>query len=166
MVKKLRKDAQISEPNFPDSRENWGILIEKFNIDDFTPLEDWAGPIGAATKRGCANPNKLSQASSDTMRAGAPDGALKIQDLQLGKAASLTVKDISSASIFLLRGGPEDLGHLISSLKRASICRREVTSDIKLSTPKRSNKKDFLKLGPSARLKILKEAGVPQFKLI
>ena len=158
------KGDQKCEPAFTASWGEWRDLIGKFNLDD-APLSDWTGVIAAVTKLGWASPVKLAQASSDQISAGLPDGPTKFLALQLWRAAALVWADSSAASHLKIYGETEDAADFIARFGRASLSRREVTNDIKMSLNKKSHKKDFLKMGPSAKLHTLREAAMPQFKL-
>ena len=59
----------------------------------------------------------------------------------------------------------EDSDHLISKLKRASLCGRAVTADMKLALNKHSSEKDFVRLGPSSKMKTLRNADIPKSNL-
>ena len=159
------EDAQKCEPTFPASRGEWRALIGKFNLDDAAPLSDWAGVIAAVTKLGRASLVKLAQASADQISAGLPDGPTRFLALQLRRAASLVWTDSPSAPHLKIYGETEDAGDFIARLKRASLRRRAVTNAIKMSINKKSPKKDFLKMGPSAKLHTLREDSMPKFKL-
>ena len=124
----LRNVSQI-----PLLHGEWRALIGKFNLDDATPLSDSTGVIAAVTKLVWASPAKLAQAASDQIRAGLPDGPAKCLALLLWRAAALEWADSSSSSHLEIYGAKEDAEAFIARLKRASLCRRAVTSDIKLS---------------------------------
>ena len=124
------------------------LFDDEFNLDDVTPLSDWAGVIAAVTRLGWASPVKLAQASSGRISAGLPDGPTKFLSLQLWRSDGLVGADSSSASQLKIYGATEDAESFIARLKRAPLCRRAATNDIKLPQNKKSPKKDFSENGP------------------
>ena len=65
----------------------------------------------------------------------------------------------------MLHGVSDDAGKLIHKLSRAALCKRAVTSDIKLAIARRATIPTFARMGPATKLKIMKDAVLPQYKL-
>ena len=130
------KDAQKCEPTFPASLGEWRRLIENPNLDDVTPLADWAGFIAALAKLSWASTVKLAQASSGQISAGLLDGPAKFLALQLWKSSTLVWADTSSAAVLEIHRATDDAEKLIGRLRRASIYHVAFARDLKVSLNK------------------------------
>ena len=130
-----------------------------------TPIKDWVGEIGAFANLGWDTPIKIAQISFDTLSARIPDGPSKLFAIELWEDATLSFADTPSAAILTLHGASDDAEKLIARQRRASLCRRAITSDIKTAANENCPRANFSKLGPDAKLKVLKKANLPQCTL-
>ena len=105
-----------------------GILGE-FNHDDTTPPHDWVGISDALIKLHLCKHGSLAMESITPIQASFPDGPRKLDPLQLRKADALLFSDLSPSPLLIEHGASDDAEKLIGRLKRASICKRAVTTD-------------------------------------
>ena len=148
-------DGRKNVIDLPAAWWDWGSLIETFNRDDTTPLNDWLGVIDAFVKLQLGKPEKLALSSITLIQSSFPDGPLKEAALQIWKAASLLRTDLSSSALMVMNGSTDDAENLIGRLRRAFLCKRASTPDVRSAIRSSSKPKGFSKLGPSAKLKIL-----------
>ena len=70
----LWETARLAEPSPLIVGGEWMCVIERFNLDDVTPLTDWVGFIASVEKLGWASPAKSAKISEEMISQSIPDG--------------------------------------------------------------------------------------------
>ena len=130
-------------------------------------LRDWIEAIDTFIKLGRDAPRKLELIPATQLRHALEGRPEALQASQLWAACTLLFADLSSASLLVLKGASENAEKFLRRLNSAALCSSVARSDIKAALNRARISKlpiNFDKLGPSAKLKVLREAHLPKFK--
>ena len=168
LVSLLWQTASETVSGFPTDWPPWRVTIERFNLDDVLKLSDWVEIVDNFAKLGWDSPQKLALVSSNMIRLALEGFHKATFALQLWTASALLFADLSSASFLILKGAAENAEKFLDRLKSAKLCSGAARSDVKSALNRSKISKipiNFDKLGPMGKIKSLKKAQLPQFKL-
>lgn len=86
-------------------------------------------------------------------------------DIQIWKAATPLRADTSAEALLALRIATGDAEKLIHRLKKAALCRLDVTADTKLAIARAALQEKLLHMDHAGRLKVLREADLPPIRI-
>ena len=167
-VSLLWHTASETLSDFPTAWEPWRTTIERFNLDDEMQLKDWIEVIDTFVKLGWGSPQKLSLIPATQLRPAVEWHPKALQATQLWTASTLLFADLSSASFHVLKGASENAEKFLQRVKSTTLCSKASRSDVKAALNRSKISKlpvNFDKLGPSAKLKVLRKANLPQYKV-
>ena len=161
------QSASETSSDFPSGWEPWRAAIERFTLDDEMQLKDWIEVIDTFIKLGWDAPQKLALIPATQLRPALEGHPKALQASQLWTACTLLFADLSSASLLVLKGASDNAEKFLKRLNSAALCSSVARSDVKAELNRARISKlpiNFDKLGPSAKLKVLREAQLPKFK--
>ena len=167
-VSLLWHSASETNNDFPTAWGPWRVTIERFNLDDETKLQDWIEVIDTFIKLGWDAPQKLALVPATQLRPAMEGHPKALQASQLWTASTLLFADLSAASFHVLKGASVNAENFIEQVRSAAQCSRIARTSVKAALNKAKISRlpvDFDKLGPSAKLKVLRQAQLPQYKV-
>ena len=160
--------ASETSSDFPSEWEPWRAAIERFNLDDEMKLNEWIEVIDTFIKLGWDAPQKLALIPATQLRPALEGHPKALQASQLWTACTLLFADLSSASLLVLKGASENAEKFLQRLNSAALCSSVARSSVKAALNRAKISKlpiNFDKLGPSAKLKALRDAQLPKYKV-
>ena len=92
-------------------------MIESFNLDDDTKVEDWVTIIGPLLKIGWDSPSKLALVQSDQFIAPVAQGPDPAAAARVWEVSILLHADLTSSSILMIHGSSGNAENLIFRLE-------------------------------------------------
>ena len=149
---------------FPTEWEGWRALIERFNLEDETPLKEWAAIVDAFIKLGWNDASPLARVGKLFFTRLIAQHHINVGDIQLWKAAVLLHADSSAGATMTLKGASGNAEILLTRLNAVTLADSAVRKDVSRPTRMLRMPKSFSELGPTAKLNKLRQASVSKNK--
>ena len=163
-IRDLWPGATTDANDFPQSCEPWRSVIGRFNLDDAKKLDSWTPVVDTFIKIGWGSPRDLSLVNNGHFQSSVACFPQKQLAPHLWAASVLLFADLSSASFLLLKGASSDSEKLTSALQTSPARFNAAHSNANQDLACLKVRKGLGKIGPSARLRRLRAAQLPQFK--
>ena len=147
---------------FPNDWGVWRSLLERFDLDDATPLRERMPPVQWCIDQELLDPRTLARASFGQI--GFLTGASPTSPLvlRLWRDAVVVYATPTDGQVSDLEASSANAESLIRSIRGTDLESSHATKRVTVSMAKLEVKKPFLDLGPSEKMKLLRQKNIPQ----
>ena len=145
---------------FPPKWDEWRALLEKFQLDESPDLKYWVPAIVHCQNRGWGDPGALASLSIVFTLSGNVDDSVIKPLSRLRQASKLTVYNPNYGECDQPERFFDDAEKLIQKAKDAQAHKPATKGLGEITARFKSNKNQFMALGPSAKLRLLRSANL------